>query len=106
MSPMNDSITLPVSFCQTDSRSFRRRIGVKVSAPSSWSHKRRAKLSTIATEWPLRDKYRAVAHPQYPSPPNTALFIFHLLGVRLERAARDKSSFSRVPYSPPDWQES
>jgi hypothetical protein len=38
--------------------------GVRVSTPSSWSHKRREKLSTMATSCPLADRYRAVAQPQ------------------------------------------
>jgi len=44
-------------------------IGVRVSIPSCKSKDRRQRLSTMQTRYPLADKCRAVAHPQYPSPP-------------------------------------
>src|SRR5271155_5573501 len=65
----------PVRRCQAVRRSESGRMGVRVCAPSSWSHWRRTKLSTMATSWPCFDKYKAVAQPQYPSPPSTAIFI-------------------------------
>src|SRR6202167_6634008 len=35
----------------------------------------------MATSWPRLDKYSAVAQPQYPSPPRTAIFILPPLVV-------------------------
>src|SRR6516164_5837826 len=76
-------------------------MGVRVCAPSSWSQRRRAKLSTTATSCPLRDRYKAVAQPQYPSPPNTAIFIATLLGKRAGRGpANAKSVVFRLPETP------
>src|SRR5262245_17716544 len=65
----------PVIAFHTRRRSGSVRIGVRVSTPSSWSHCRRANLSTIETACPRFDRYRAVAHPQYPSPPRIEIFM-------------------------------
>src|ERR1700722_19343683 len=72
---MNKSMFLPVSRVHVLRRSLSGRIGVNVCAPSSWSHCRRTKLSTIDTSCPLDERYNAVAQPQYPSPPRTITLI-------------------------------
>ena len=48
-------------------------IGVRVSRPSWMSNCRRHRLSTMHTLYPRADRCRAVAHPQYPSPPVTGI---------------------------------
>src|SRR5277367_6484663 len=74
MSPTKRSIDFPVSRLHARRRSLRGSMGVRVCAPSSWSHCRRTKLSTIPTVCPFAERYNAVAHPQYPSPPRTIIF--------------------------------
>src|SRR5579863_8159015 len=65
----------PVSLDHVRNRSLSVSMGVSVGAPSSWSHCRRTKLSTIDTSCPCAERYSDVAHPQYPSPPKTINFI-------------------------------
>jgi hypothetical protein len=54
---------------QRSIRSRSVRTGIKGSAWSSVSQRRFEKLSTTWTSWPCRERYVAVGHPRYPSPP-------------------------------------
>src|ERR1700693_3674201 len=47
----------------------------------------------MATAWPFCDKYKAVAQPQYPSPPSTAIFIWLLILCFQPRLRRPCTGF-------------
>ena len=64
MSPIWDSMRLPDTSCQAEMRSSSDAIGVSESVPACSCQRRRAKLSTTATSWPLPEKRIAVGHPR------------------------------------------
>jgi len=66
-------------------------MGVRVSKPSCRSKVRLQRLSTMLTAYPRADRWSAVAHPQYPSPPASKcrLFRWHASSVSLHNGVAD-----------------
>src|SRR5690606_38888381 len=73
---------------QAATRSSTLVIGVRELAPSSWSMRRRERLSTTSTSWPRSDRWRVAGQPQKPSPPRTAIFTKDAPSTRTEGAVR------------------
>mmetsp|Transcript_24 Transcript_24/g.50 ORF Transcript_24/g.50 Transcript_24/m.50 type:complete len:230 (+) Transcript_24:1071-1760(+) len=66
-----NSISFPDTSFHAFTRSSGVAIGVSDCVPSSSSIFLRRRLSTMTTRWPCSERWRAVGHPQKPSPPRT-----------------------------------